>query len=318
MMLGEQSDSADYWKKCGDEALANGIKGVVMMGAHWDATGDAIEVAMNPSPGKSPVAYVHPSKYVDYKLEPDLSNGERCMSMLKDGGFNVKPNPKFEWIHDTYLILIRMFPAKCPPTTILSMNARFDPHFHMRVGNTLRSLRNDGYLIIGTGGAVHNLYRNRWAPMLKYRDNFAQETAPEGWALEFRQSVEDCFTQCRGPALRRAITRLMQHPQYRVSQFTGSTLHSGDQRIKADLVVRYVSKAERPLLEPCHILTDLVPDTCRTPMPLMTTSCQHVSSPVPRATGKTRWRRRVGWVLRPGSSRIWYVCYFGCWTAVVV
>lgn len=31
MMLGEESTSADYWKKCGDEALANGIKGVVMM-----------------------------------------------------------------------------------------------------------------------------------------------------------------------------------------------------------------------------------------------------------------------------------------------
>ncbi len=56
--------------------------------------------------------------------------------------------------------------------------------------------------------------------MLKYRDNFAQETAPEGWALEFRQSVEDCMTQNRGPALRRAITRLMKHPQYRDAHAT--------------------------------------------------------------------------------------------------
>lgn len=31
MMLGEESESADYWKKCGDEALAHGIKGVIMM-----------------------------------------------------------------------------------------------------------------------------------------------------------------------------------------------------------------------------------------------------------------------------------------------
>ena len=31
MMLGEESTSADYWKKCGDEALAHGIKGVIMM-----------------------------------------------------------------------------------------------------------------------------------------------------------------------------------------------------------------------------------------------------------------------------------------------
>jgi len=31
MMLGEESNSATYWKKCGDEALQNGVKHVVMM-----------------------------------------------------------------------------------------------------------------------------------------------------------------------------------------------------------------------------------------------------------------------------------------------
>lgn len=31
MMLGEESHSATYWKKCGDAALANGVKHVVMM-----------------------------------------------------------------------------------------------------------------------------------------------------------------------------------------------------------------------------------------------------------------------------------------------
>ena len=30
MMLGEECESATYWKKCGDAALATGINGVVM------------------------------------------------------------------------------------------------------------------------------------------------------------------------------------------------------------------------------------------------------------------------------------------------
>ena len=76
MMLGEESKSATYWKACGDEALAHSIKGVIMMGAHWDARGtNRIDVAMNPAPNKSPVAYVHPRKYVDYELVPDLETG---------------------------------------------------------------------------------------------------------------------------------------------------------------------------------------------------------------------------------------------------
>lgn len=214
-MLGEESESAVYWNKCGDSALANGIKGVIMMGAHWDALGDAVEVSANPKPAKSPVGYVHPSKYAHYELKPDLATAPLVLQKLQDAGFNARLNDKFDWIHDTFLILIRMFPGGCPPTTIVSMNAHFDPHYHMKVGSTLRSFRDQGYLLIGTGGAVHNLYRNYWEPMVKYRDNFAQVKPPEPQMMEFRQSVEDCFTQNRGPALRRAITRLMKHPQYR-------------------------------------------------------------------------------------------------------
>ncbi len=142
--------------------------------------------------------------------------------MLKEDGFNVSANFRFDWIHDTYLILIRMFPdAKlCPPTTIISMNARYDPHYHIRVGAALRSLRHEGYLFIGTGGAVHNLYRNVWRPMLLYRDSLGQETPPETWALDFRQATEDAITGNSGPALRKAMTRLMKHPQYRDAQAT--------------------------------------------------------------------------------------------------
>ncbi|KIW68486.1 hypothetical protein PV04_04428 [Phialophora macrospora] len=227
MMLGEESESAVYWKKCGDEALANGIKGVVIMGAHWAALGEKIQVATNPQPAKSPVAYVHPSKYADYKLNPDLPTAQRCIEMLKASGFEAEGDPSFDWIHDTYLVLIRMFPGGCPPTTIVSMNARYDPFYHVKVGAALRPLRKEGYLLIGSGGAVHNLYRNKWEPMLRYRDSFAQETPPEAWALEFRQSVEDNVTQNSGPRLRRALTRLMKHPQYRDAHATDDHYMSG-------------------------------------------------------------------------------------------
>lgn len=196
-------------------------------GAHWAELNDKIAVATNPNPAKSPVAYVHPSKYADYKLNPDLATANRCIEMLKAEGFDAHGDSKFDWIHDTYLILIRMFPNGCPPTTIISMNARYDPFYHVKVGAALRPLRREGYLLIGSGGAVHNLYRNRWEPMLQYRDNFAQETPPEAWALEFRQSVEDIVTQTSGPRLRRGIARLMKHPQYRDAHATDDHFISG-------------------------------------------------------------------------------------------
>ncbi|KAI0471639.1 Extradiol ring-cleavage dioxygenase, class III enzyme, subunit B [Xylariaceae sp. FL0804] len=242
MMLGEESASADYWKKAGDEALANGVEHVVMMGAHWATTLPGVLVSAHPKPSKSPVAYVHPSKYAGYALTPDPAFTPVVMSYLAAAGIPATAAPDFDWIHDTYLVLIRMFPGGCPPTTIVSMNQRFDPHFHVAVGAALRPLRawnTHRTLFVGSGGAVHNLYRNVWAPMLRFRDNFAQPSPPEPWALDFRHEVLSALCPgheadlpadralggravvsgknkgAGGPALRRRMTSLMKHPRYR-------------------------------------------------------------------------------------------------------
>ncbi|KAH8771863.1 Extradiol ring-cleavage dioxygenase, class III enzyme, subunit B [Diaporthe sp. PMI_573] len=253
MMLGEEHSSAEYWKKMGDLALANGLEHVVMMGAHWATTYEGIYISAHPNPGKSPVAYVHPSKYDSYKLNPDLAMVPVIQQHLAAAGIPSRPDPDFDWIHDTYLVLIRMFPGGCPPTTIVSAQHRYDPHFHMSVGAALRPLRHwDAHktLFIGSGGAVHNLYRNVWAPMLRYRDNFAQPTPPAAWAMDFRQEVIDAFVAGNsagtsvddaaygallrngkgtvgkasrgvgGPRLRRKMTALMKHPMYREAHAT--------------------------------------------------------------------------------------------------
>ncbi|CAM1508469.1 Fc.00g053170.m01.CDS01 [Cosmosporella sp. VM-42] len=241
MMLGEESNSATYWKKCGDEALAQGIEHIVMMGAHWATSlPNTILLSAHPNPGKSPVAFVNPSKYKDYTLTPDLAFIPTIQSYLAAAGIPSELAPSWDWIHDTFLILIRMFPGGCPPTTILSMNHTYDPHFHTAVGAALRPLRARKHktLFIGSGGSVHNLYRNVYAPMMFSRDNFAQPTPPEAWALDFRQEVIDAFCvaneegkaaygtairgqkPCGGAVLRRKATSLMKHPMYREAHAT--------------------------------------------------------------------------------------------------
>ena len=143
--------------------------------------------------------------------------GDRVIKILRDAGFNCNANPSVCWNHDIYTILIRMFPdGRMPPTTVVSCNARFDPHFHIRIGTALRTLRLEpDVLFIGTGGAVHNLYRNVWGPIMKHADNFALEIPPGKWALDFRQEFEDAMTKCSGPDLRRALASLMKLPGFR-------------------------------------------------------------------------------------------------------
>lgn len=220
MMLGEETTSADFWLECGNEALRRGVKQVILMGAHWECRGNKIQVARKVNPELSPIAFVAPEKYSNYKINVDTALADRVVGILDKSGFEVSPNDEFDWIHDTFLILIRMFPKGCPGVTTVSMNARFDPHYHMKIGASLAHLRDENILLVGTGGAVHNLYRNHWSNMVLYRDNLAQEVPPEDALMEFRQTFEDAMTKNSGPALARSITRLMQHPNFRDAHAT--------------------------------------------------------------------------------------------------
>ena len=175
-----------------------------------------IKIAMNTNVTPQPIALVERAQYVDYKANADLKTASRCLEMLKAAGYEVEADYKFNWLIDTFPMIFRMFPSGCPPVTIISQNSYFDPHYHMDVGRVLRPLRREGYLFIGSGGGVHNLYRTEWKYMVKYRDNFAQELPPDETHLEFRQALEDVIcNNGGGPALKRGIVRLMKHPNYR-------------------------------------------------------------------------------------------------------
>ncbi|KAK9426651.1 putative Extradiol ring-cleavage dioxygenase, class III enzyme, subunit B [Seiridium unicorne] len=112
MMLGEEHASADYWEECGKQALANGIEHVVMMGGHWSTSiPSAVLISANPQPVKSPMPFVHSTKYSNYELRPDLDFLPTITAHLEAAGIRALADPKFDWIHDTYLVLIR--PIEC-------------------------------------------------------------------------------------------------------------------------------------------------------------------------------------------------------------
>jgi len=218
MMLGEDSAPGFFWRQVGQEAKRRGVKGIVWMGAHWECTGEGFEIAANPTtPKKQPVGWVDPQKYTDLQIPVDVNLAKRVQSLLAAKGIPSKLNPDVEWVHDTFLVMRWMFGDKGPviPCTLISTNAYYDPWKLVDIGSAIRELRYENVLIIGTGGTVHNLYRNKWSNIVLHRDNFAQDTPPAEFALDFRTIAEDALTKNTGPALRSAVMRLMRHPLYR-------------------------------------------------------------------------------------------------------
>lgn len=105
--------------------------------------------------------------------------------------------PKEFAAHHSHLdqrVLVEAF--ICAPSTTSSFYwTPSDPSLHIDIGAAVRKFRYEDILIIGTGGTVHNLYRNAWSNVVIYRDNFAQQVPPEQWALDFRTEAEDALTK---------------------------------------------------------------------------------------------------------------------------
>ncbi|CAK7221484.1 hypothetical protein SBRCBS47491_004541 [Sporothrix bragantina] len=216
-LLQERSLVKDYWKHLGKEALDHGVKGIIIMGAHWNVNEpNRIHVAMNAKPDCMPLVGADPAIWNKFEANPDLTTGRRVIDMLRAEGIDAQADTKFNWMIDTLIPLVGLFGCKTPPVTIVSQNAYWDPFFHSRMGASLRPLRAEGYLLIGSGGGTHNLYRTEWKYSLGFRDVFAMEAPPDPETLEFRQALEDVM--CRtggGPELRRGMARLMMHPYFR-------------------------------------------------------------------------------------------------------
>jgi aromatic ring-opening dioxygenase catalytic subunit (LigB family) len=171
---------------------------------------------MNPNPDFMPLIASDPKLSEGFKPNTDLKTGQRVIDMLCNAGVHAEADTNFSWMIDTQIALVGMFGVKTPPITIISQNAYWDPFFHSQLGQILRPLRNERYLIIGSGGGTHNLYRTEWKYSLGWKDVFAMESPPDDKTLEFRQSLEDVF--CKngaGPKLRRGLARLMKHPYFR-------------------------------------------------------------------------------------------------------
>ncbi len=77
--------------------------------------------------------------------------------------------------HGSWAVLKHMYPKADVPVVQLSLHIEQPPEYHYELGRQLRSLRERGVLLLGSGNIVHNLRLMKWE----------SGAAPYPWALEF-------------------------------------------------------------------------------------------------------------------------------------
>ncbi len=84
--------------------------------------------------------------------------------------------------HGTWSVLKHVFPDATVPVVQLSIDETRGADFHHELGIRLRTLRDEGVLLIGSGDIVHNLHAYAWG---------GHPRRPYDWAMRFEARVRE-------------------------------------------------------------------------------------------------------------------------------
>lgn len=171
----ENNAYTDGWKKIA--SLLPVPKAILGVSAHWYTRGLHLSTEQQPRQVYDMYGFPQQLYALKYPAKGDPELAAAVSSLLGD---QVQEDNSWGIDHGIWSVLSRMYPLADIPVCQLSVDMTASPQEQFLLGERLRSLREQGILILGSGNVVHNLRRVNWTMEEGY-----------GWARAFDQYIKE-------------------------------------------------------------------------------------------------------------------------------
>lgn len=152
-------------------------RAIVVASAHFEAERPSVGAAPQPQTVHDFGGFPPQLYQIRYPAPGAPALAETIAARLTDAGLAPRVCSHHWLDHGVWVPLLRGYPQADIPVVPLSVNPHADAAHHFAVGRALAPLRDEGVLVIGSGGFVHNLRDLDWgrrdAPMPGWASDFA-------------------------------------------------------------------------------------------------------------------------------------------------
>ena len=181
------------------------LRGVVVMSPHWMAPTPRVMTSAQPATwhdfgGFPPALYA-----LQYPAPGSPALAHEVIALLQSAGMAAQGDAERPFDHGAWVPLMHLFAQADLPVVQVALPSDAGPAEVYAMGVALRSLRQSGVLVMGSGSMTHNL-----------REFFGGEREPAPYVLEFSRWIEDTLLRGDLAALldyrRRAPHAARAHP----------------------------------------------------------------------------------------------------------
>ena len=167
-------------------------RGIVCVSAHWEASRPTVTASASPATLCDFYGFPAALYAMRYPAPGDPALARRVASLLAAAGLDAEEDPSRGFDHGAWVPLTLMYPGADVPVVQLSVQSALGAAHHLEMGRALAPLRDEGVLVLGSGGATHDL-----------RGFFghALDDAPEDYAREFDGWLRDAVVRGDDAAL---------------------------------------------------------------------------------------------------------------------